>query len=76
VRVFKGATSELSAGQMGIYQQGDALELVASAEGARALLLAGLPIGEPISHYGPFVMNTPEEIEQAIKDYNDGRLVA
>jgi quercetin 2,3-dioxygenase len=76
LRVFKGATSELSAGQMGVYQQGEALEVVASDEGARALLLAGLPIGEPISHYGPFVMNTPEEIEQAIKDYNDGRLVA
>ena len=40
------------------------------------LLLAGSPLNEPISQYGPFVMNTPEEIEQAIRDYNSGHLVA
>ena len=61
---------------MGIYHQGDTLTLTAAGQGARALLLAGTPIGEPIRQYGPFVMNTNEEIEQAIKDYNEGRLVA
>lgn len=74
--VFSGATTELSAGQMGIYQQGEALSLSASEQGARALLLAGTPIREPVSQYGPFVMNTEEEIKQAIRDYNAGRLVA
>ena len=74
--VFRGATTELSAGQMGIYRQGDALSLTASDQGVRALLLAGTPLREPISQYGPFVMNTQAEIEQAISDYNEGRLVA
>jgi redox-sensitive bicupin YhaK (pirin superfamily) len=38
--------------------------------------MAGTPIREPISQYGPFVMNTREEIDQAISDYQEGRLVA
>jgi hypothetical protein len=44
------------------------------AEDATALLLAGEPIGEPIVGQGPFVMNRPEEIRQAILDYGSGRL--
>ncbi|NHH98931.1 Pirin [Candidatus Nitrosotalea sp. FS] len=38
------------------------------------LLIAGVPLGEPVARYGPFVMNTEEEIEQAILDYNSGRM--
>jgi len=38
------------------------------------LVLAGAPIGEPVVQYGPFVMNSREEIEQALHDYSQGRL--
>jgi len=46
----------------------------AGTEGVQFLLLAARPIAEPIVQYGPFVMNTREEIEQALADYRDGRL--
>ncbi len=45
-----------------------------SQDGARLLLIAGKPLGEPIVQYGPFVMNTREEIEQALRDFRDGVL--
>lgn len=45
-----------------------------TSHGARVLLLAGRPIGEPIVQYGPFVMNSKEEIEQALRDFRDGTL--
>jgi redox-sensitive bicupin YhaK (pirin superfamily) len=45
-------------------------------EGARFLLLAGRPLNEPVVQYGPFVMNSREEIEQAIRDYQNGTLAA
>jgi redox-sensitive bicupin YhaK (pirin superfamily) len=49
---------------------------LSSATGARVLLIAGKPLGEPIVQYGPFVMNTREEIEQALRDFRDDRLTA
>ncbi|MGI9245160.1 MAG: pirin family protein [Steroidobacteraceae bacterium] len=58
----------------GLLTPGDAVQVRAGANGVRALLLAGRPIGEPIVQYGPFVMNTPEEIQQALADYQRGRL--
>ena len=46
----------------------------ASNSPARALLIAGQPLGEPIAQHGPFVMNTREELKQAVDDFNHGRL--
>ena len=51
----------------------DGVILNADAAPARALLIAGQPLNEPIVQYGPFVMNTQEQILQAIDDYRQGR---
>jgi hypothetical protein len=60
----------------GLLSEGDSVKIEAGEKGARVLLLAGKPIGEPVVQYGPFVMNTREEIEQAITDYQTGALTA
>jgi len=63
---------ELKAGQLGVLEQdGDGIAL-RSAGGASLMLLGGLPLGEPIAHYGPFVLNTPEEIQEALEGYHRG----
>jgi redox-sensitive bicupin YhaK (pirin superfamily) len=64
-------------GQLVVFGPGDHIVVAAAerqAEPLDVLLLGGLPIGAPIAHYGPFVMNTREEILQAIDDYQAGRL--
>ncbi len=53
---------------------GDRLVLKTSDSAARLLLIAAKPLGEPIAQYGPFVMNTMDEIEQALSDYRQGIL--
>ena len=53
--------------------EGDGVRLRGSA-GTRALLIAGQPLHEPIAQYGPFVMNTREELMQAVHDYQNGQL--
>jgi len=56
----------------GILSPGELVEVVAHDVPARFLLLAGKPLGEPVVQYGPFVMNSVEEIQQAIADYQSG----
>lgn len=59
--------------QMALYhREGSTFSIAADAD-ASVLLLAGEPIDEPIAGYGPFVMNTKEEIREAIDDFNSGR---
>jgi quercetin 2,3-dioxygenase len=58
----------------GVLTDGDSVELTGGSEGGRVILLAGRPLLEPIVQYGPFVMNTREEIEQAVRDYQAGKL--
>jgi hypothetical protein len=48
--------------------------VIEATEDARVLLIAGRPLQEPIAQYGPFVMNTEQEIYQALNDFRDGRL--
>ncbi|NKI34420.1 pirin family protein [Wenzhouxiangella sp. XN79A] len=67
----------LSAHTAGLLGPGDRVTLAAPDDApARMLLLAAKPIGEPVVQYGPFVMNTREEIEQALADYRAGTLTA
>lgn len=58
----------------GVLSEGDAVTSMAGDGGAKFILLAGKPLREPVVQYGPFVMNTREEIEQAVRDYQAGRL--
>jgi redox-sensitive bicupin YhaK (pirin superfamily) len=59
----------------GLLSGGDLVSLAAGPEGAGLLLLAGRPLREPVVQYGPFVMNSWEEIERAVLDYQRGQLV-
>lgn len=58
-----------------ISSAGDFWTLCAGGRGAQLLVIAGMPIAEPVVGYGPFVMNTRTEIEQAIRDYQRGEFI-
>jgi redox-sensitive bicupin YhaK (pirin superfamily) len=79
VYVFEGgarlAGETLAGHTLAVLGQGDQLEIEGGADGARFILVAGRPLGEPVVQQGPFVMNTREEIEQAFADYRNGKLV-
>ncbi len=70
----------IESGQMAVHVDGDYLELAASAQqdsrtnAFEVLVLGGQPIREPVAAYGPFVMNTRDELRQAFEDYEAGRL--
>lgn len=81
VYVYRGALSmagtEVPRQRMAILANAperDGVAMTAGPDGARAILVAGRPLNEPIAQYGPFVMNTQAEIVQAVEDYRAGRL--
>lgn len=67
----EGTAHTIAEKHLAVLDKGNSI-IARSTDKARFLLVAGRPIGEPISRHGPFVMNTPEEIEQAYADYRDG----
>ncbi len=64
----------LHAGQLGQLINGNIIHTATQAQAARFLVLAALPLHEPVVQSGPFVMNSAEEIEQAFRDYRNGVL--
>ena len=76
--VFGGSLAvegrSLHDGSLGLISPGESVSMTAEDEGAELLILGGPELGEPIARYGPFVMNTRQEIHQAIEDYNNGTL--
>lgn len=79
VYTFEGqaglAGQTLSVHHLAVLTPGDSVDIVAGPAGARFILVAGRPLNEPFVQYGPFVMSTREEVDQAVADYRAGRLV-
>ena len=68
------ANTGIARGELALLTQGASLPVTAGPSGARLIVVAARPLNEPVARYGPFVMNTPEEIRQAFADYQAGRL--
>lgn len=80
VYLFDGQASvedeALEHNAVNVLGQGNLVVVNTDSTSARMLILSGKPIGEPVAQYGPFVMNTMDEVEQAIQDYRSGKLTA
>ena len=76
--VFEGAArfagQAVRRGELAVLGSGGRVAIEAEGAAARFLLVAGRPIGEPVARYGPFVMNTADELRTAFADYQAGRL--
>jgi len=76
--VFDGADAQLAGdvlrrSELAVLSKGGSVRIGGREAPARVLLVAGKPLGESVARYGPFVMNTPEEIHQAIADFRAGK---
>jgi redox-sensitive bicupin YhaK (pirin superfamily) len=69
-----GNTEVLESAQLAVFEPGGDFIRIDAGQGARALVLSGEPINEPIVGHGPFVMNTTKEIREAIADYQSGKM--
>ncbi len=69
-----GEKDVLEPAQLAVFEPGGSSLRLDAGKGARALLLSGEPIDEPIVGQGPFVMNTPREIREAVSDYQRGKM--
>ena len=63
----------LDSQELAVLGGGEVFAVRAGAKGARLILVAGRPLREPVARYGPFVMNTKEEIMQAFVDFQEGK---
>jgi redox-sensitive bicupin YhaK (pirin superfamily) len=70
-----GKPVDIAAGTVAVLVGKDGVRLEAGEAGAKLLFADGKPIQEPIARYGPFVMNTREEVQKAFEDYSRGELV-
>jgi quercetin 2,3-dioxygenase len=68
------ASTAVQRGELALLTPGATLPVTAGEGGARLIVVAGRPLNEPVARYGPFVMNTADEIRQAFADYQSGRL--
>ena len=72
-KIGDGNRGELLRGDLGVLDQGDNVRVAAPEAAARMIVVAGRPFNEPVAKYGPFVMNTQQQIVQAIEDFRSGR---
>jgi redox-sensitive bicupin YhaK (pirin superfamily) len=77
VYVYEGGVAvggqRLAKSELGVLGDGDHVDVIAGDAGAKVLIVAGKPLGEPVARHGPFVMNTMAEIRQAAEDYLAGK---
>lgn len=77
--VFKGGgdfcSTPVEATRMVVFGSGQRIQVKGGLFGTRFLLMSGKPLGEPVARYGPFVMNTEEEIKQALRELRNGTFI-